>query len=165
MERITEDENSGLVKRAAGSADVISGPRLVAQRMMERAQEIQREEQANSSDEEEEGFLGGDEEDPDDGVFLDNNDDPYDSDDPRSFGGKFYWDDATLSKVNFLTKVKDNTRFVFFHVLRAIGFFILVLQHFFGFNKSRFQWALDLVEKEQIRRENAIINKQEKHRK
>ncbi|KAH9261497.1 hypothetical protein BASA81_000153 [Batrachochytrium salamandrivorans] len=80
----------------------------------------------------------------------------YDSDDPRSFGGEFYWGMGDGAQSSIATKLYDLVRFVVFHLYRALGFCGLVVLHFFGF-QSRFQWALDLVEKEEMRLEQQAL--------
>lgn len=82
----------------------------------------------------------------------------YDSDDPRSLGGPYYWDHPREEgHTSLLRKGRDNCRYIVFHVQRGVGFAMLVLQHFFGLHKSRFQWALDLAEEEQTRREQQAM--------
>ena len=81
----------------------------------------------------------------------------YDSDDPRSFGGPYYWD-LYNHNVSIFKKIRDYVRLFIFYIIRSVGFFLLVMQHFFGLNKSRFQWAVDLAEKEVERREKAALN-------
>lgn len=80
----------------------------------------------------------------------------YDSDDPRSLGGEFYWGMANGAQRSPGAKLLDWVRFAAFHLYRALGFCALVVLHFFGF-QSRFQWAVDLVEKEEMRLEQQAL--------
>jgi len=91
--------------------------------------------------------------------LIEEHENAYDSDDPRSFGGKYYWDDYDDGNAHVKTKLYDRCRLVLYYLIRTAGFILLILQHFFGFNRSRFQWALDLAEEEKIRRENSLIEK------
>jgi hypothetical protein len=84
--------------------------------------------------------------------------DGYDSDDPRSFGGQYYWDEPNHA-TSIAQKSKDLFRLLAFHIYRFLEFVLLVLSHFFGFNQSRYQWAVTLVEKEKDRRENAALER------
>jgi len=136
--------------------------RTVARRMIEQAIQDQEEngsdesiaDDDNEPDEEEYGFDADEE---------DNN--SYDSDDPRSFGGEYYWDRTTdlgrqdNAQVTVRRVFSDHVRLWVFHLLRAFGFIILVLQHFFGLNHSRFQWAVDLVEQERARRDMEVLSR------
>lgn len=78
----------------------------------------------------------------------------YDSDDPRSFGGLYYWDQGGDGKF----RMWDWLRLGLFHLIRFVGFVGLVLANFFGF-QSRFQWAVDLVEREEIKREEEALER------
>lgn len=158
--------------------------RAVARKIMERAHEMEQEEggdlnRADDEGEEEDDDKNRDEEDPDDEYVFDADEEDnnsFDSDDPRSFGGEYYWDDhvylppalgagsgaVTTSgnqSVSMGRMCRDNMRLWLFYLLRGFGFMILVLQHFFGLNKSRFQWAVDLVEEEKARRDERILSR------
>ena len=136
--------------------------RNIAKRMIEHAETLEETEQivANNENEPESDKEEQDAENPGaideefEQELLRDGDDPYDSDDPRSFGGEYYWTQAGGSNnVGVPVRLRDNCRWMTFHVYRAGGFVLLVLQHFFGLNKSRFQWAVDLVESETRRRD------------
>jgi len=142
METVSQGQESNVVARS------------VARRMIERAQNLA-EEEAHSSEEE------IDEENKDvafEEELLRAGDDPYDSDDPRSLGGEYYWN-ANEQQASLSRRARDNCRYGAFHIYRAASFFLLVFQYFFGLNKSRFQWAVDLVEKETLRRDMQILGR------
>lgn len=83
----------------------------------------------------------------------------YDSDDPRSMGGPYYWMVTTPAvNASISTKLYDIVRYCTFYLGRFLGFLLLVITHFFGF-QSRFQWAVDLVEREEIRLEQDAMDR------
>lgn len=81
----------------------------------------------------------------------------YDSDDPRSFGGPYYWNSP--KRTGLCKRSLDLTRLAAFRFARAVSFVALVAAHFFGWNRSRFQWAVDLVDKERDRREQDALDR------
>jgi hypothetical protein len=115
---------------------------------MEKAQQF--EEEDGEHDEPRHHFA------PTDYAYVGNAD--YDSDDPRSLGGLYYWDLGAKRPLTLATRVYDWFRLLAYHMYRACEFAFLVFRHFFGF-QSRFQWAVDLLEREESQMEEEAVER------
>eukprot|EP00924_Labyrinthula_sp_SR-Ha-C_P010086 snap_masked-scaffold_40-processed-gene-1.24-mRNA-1 protein AED:1.00 eAED:1.00 QI:0/-1/0/0/-1/1/1/0/114 len=69
-----------------------------------------------------------------------------DSDDPELWG-PYYWNEEK-SSVSTGRKVMDQVKYASFKTFRGLSFTGEVLFHFFGLNKSKYQWVADVVEKQ-----------------
>jgi hypothetical protein len=140
--------------------------RNLARRMVEQAVEHHNEETENFLEQDHEHDSDQDAEanqrDDFDEELLLLGDDPYDSDDPRSFGGEYFWNAGRPASL--FRKGRDYCRYLLFHLFRMLGFIVLVVQNFFGLNHSRFQWAVDLLEQETAARDAVTLERSRRTR-
>mmetsp|Transcript_8894 Transcript_8894/g.10171 ORF Transcript_8894/g.10171 Transcript_8894/m.10171 type:complete len:157 (+) Transcript_8894:209-679(+) len=77
----------------------------------------------------------------------------YDSDDPEQWG-PYYWsaekENASLKGTDpsLKDKVVDNVKYYTFKASRSVNFAGDVVVHMLGLNQSKYQWMVDLVERE-----------------
>ena len=87
---------------------------------------------------------------------------PYDSDDPERFGPYYWTDSERKDTAGASVYLLDNAKWTAFKIWRGMDFAGLVLLDFFGLNKSRYQWVVDAAEREEREKEQRELEERQR---